>query len=593
MKTFAWRRMLLDVLMWMPALLLAYWLRLDFGTVTIHLGDSYWFVVVLAIMLVHALSGWGMGVYQRGAGVKTHISRTYVILAAVAVIIAGIAGMLAAVLLHPQQGIPRTVPLLAAPFVVCFVLFLRGTEMYVGQLRERGREPIILYGATDLGRHFISQLAESDTSEFVVRAVLDDDPQRRGGLVHGMRVKGCLDDLQQIVEKTGAETLVIADSGLSDLTMDRIRDAAREAKLRVLAVPSMDHIDGLSLGSLENVDVSMFMDREQATLDEEGIRGIIAGKRVLITGAGGSIGSELCRQVYRFQPAKLFMLDRDEGGLHHTQLSLTGRALLDDDSIVLADIRDGESIRELFQQLKPQVVIHAAALKHQPLLERFPDEAWKTNVLGTEHVLVAAEDCGAEIIVNVSTDKAANPCCVLGDSKRVAERLTAARAERGAHGRWVSVRFGNVLGSRGSVVETFMGQLKRGNALTVTDPSVRRYFMTIPEAAQLVLQAALVGESGETLVLDMGEPMFIEDLARGLMSLAGRNDLNVEYTGLRPGEKMSEELFDDRESAIHGDRHPLVSEVRVAPLHEVPAGENLVAVMKTHARPNEHDGDAS
>ncbi|QAU51395.1 polysaccharide biosynthesis protein [Corynebacterium pelargi] len=470
------------------------------------------------------------------------------------------------------------------------MLFLRATEMLVAQYREQDREPVILYGATQLGRHFVAQLAESEQSEFIVKAVLDEDPQRRGGLIHGMRVRGGLDDLAAVAEKTGAKTLVIADAGLSDLTMDRVRESARKATMRVLAVPSMQHVDGLSLSNLEDIDVAKFMDREQASLDVEGIRSIISGKRVLVTGAGGSIGSELCRQVYRFEPAELFMLDRDEGGLHHTQLSLTGKALLDDETVILADIREEEIIRDIFCKLRPEVVIHAAALKHQPLLERYPEEAWKTNVLGTEHVLLAAEACGAEIVVNISTDKAANPCCVLGDSKRMAERLCAARAATGAPGRWVSVRFGNVLGSRGSVVETFMGQIKRGNALTITDPSVRRYFMTIPEAAQLVLQAALVGRSGETLVLDMGEPMLIEDLARGLMSMAGRNDLRIVYTGLRPGEKMSEELFDVRETAIQGDRHPLVSEVCVAPLSSVPEGNDVREVMEQYARAEREQG---
>ncbi|AZA10426.1 nucleoside-diphosphate sugar epimerase/dehydratase [Corynebacterium gerontici] len=590
MKNFAWRRMLLDVMMWMPAILAAIWLRLDFDPIVIHLGHSYWPLIMAVIMISHGALGWAFGVYRRGGENNVHISRTNVILAAAAALIAGVLGFVVAVALYPNSGMPRTVPMLAAPIVVCLVLFLRATEMLVAQVREQGREPVVLYGATQLGRHFIAQLAESEHSEFIVKAVLDDDPQRRGGLIHGMRVRGGLDDLLQVAEKTGAETLVIADSGLSDLTMDRIREAAREAQLRVLAVPSMAHMEGLSLGNLEDIDVSKFMDREQATLDKQGIRGIIEGKRVLVTGAGGSIGSELCRQVYRFGPAKLFMLDRDEGGLHHTQLSLTGKALLDDDTVILADIRDEENIRELFEQLRPEVVIHAAALKHQPLLERYPDQAWKTNVLGTEFVLRAAEACGAAIVVNVSTDKAANPCCVLGDSKRVAERLTAARAHDGASGRWVSVRFGNVLGSRGSVVETFMGQIKRGNSLTITDPSVRRYFMTIPEAAQLVLQAALVGRSGETLVLDMGEPMFIEDLARGLMSMAGRNDLGIVYTGLRPGEKMSEELFDDRETATHGDRHPLVSEVSVEPLNALPEGENVGELMRQYARAEQQLG---
>uniref|UniRef100_UPI0037356A24 polysaccharide biosynthesis protein n=1 Tax=Corynebacterium sp. TaxID=1720 RepID=UPI0037356A24 len=224
--------------------------------------------------------------------------------------------------------------------------------------------------------------------------------------------------------------------------------------------------------------------------------------------------------------------------------------------------------------------------------EMYPQEAWLTNVEGTQNVLDASVACGADVVVNVSTDKAANPVCALGDSKRIAERLTAAYGAE-YPGTWVSVRFGNVLGSRGSVIETFRRQIETGGPVTVTHPEVRRYFMTIPEAAQLVLQAAVGGASGETMVLDLGHPMPIIDLARGLMKIAGRDDLEIVYTGLRPGEKMSEELLDDREDPVRADRHPMITEVRVEPLHPLPdCPHNVTPTLRALAR-NAHSEEPS
>jgi len=241
------------------------------------------------------------------------------------------------------------------------------------------------------------------------------------------------------------------------------------------------------------------------------------------------------------------------------------QAMLDGDDTILASIRDRESIVEIFTQRRPQIVFHAAALKHMPLLEHYPLEALKTNVLGTQNLLDAAELSGVETFVNISTDKAANPTSALGTSKRIAERLTAAKATEAEGAKYVSVRFGNVLGSRGSVLTVFEKQIRDGGPVTVTDPSVNRFFMTISEACQLVLQAAVVGATGETMVLDMGEPIKIADVARTLIEQSGK-DIEVVYTGLRENEKMAEELYDDTESPVTGNKHESLSQVRVSPL---------------------------
>lgn len=285
----------------------------------------------------------------------------------------------------------------------------------------------------------------------------------------------------------------------------------------------------------------------------------------MVTGAGGSIGSELCRQLSRFRPSEIMMLDRDESGLHSVQLSINDQALLDGDDTILASIRDRESIEEIFLRRRPEIVFHAAALKHMPLLEKYPLEALKTNVLGTMNLLEAARLAGVETFVNISTDKAANPTSALGASKRLAERATAAAAARAPQSKYVSVRFGNVLGSRGSVLTVFEKQVRDGGPVTVTDPEVDRFFMTIPEACQLVLQASVVGETGQTLVLDMGEPIKIADVARTLIEQSGKQ-IEIVYTGLRANEKLSEDLFDRTETPLFGAKHEALSEVRVSPL---------------------------
>jgi FlaA1/EpsC-like NDP-sugar epimerase len=320
----------------------------------------------------------------------------------------------------------------------------------------------------------------------------------------------------------------------------------------------------VGLADLRDLDIADLLGRRPVDTDIAAIAHFLAGRKVLVTGAGGSIGSELCRQIHAFGPAELIMLDRDESALHAVQLSIRGRALLNTPDVILADIRDAAVITEILARRRPDVVFHAAALKHLPMLEQYPVEAWKSNVLGTLNVLEAALAADVPTFVNISTDKAANPTSALGRSKRIGERLVAA-VGLAAGRNYVSVRFGNVLGSRGSVVTTFTEQLATGRPITVTHPEVTRYFMTVPEAVQLVVQAAVIGAPGEVLVLDMGEPVRIVDLARQLMEIAGRT-VCIVYTGLRDGEKLHEELFGIGEEADFRPVHPAISHVTAPPL---------------------------
>ena len=319
-------------------------------------------------------------------------------------------------------------------------------------------------------------------------------------------------------------------------------------------------IAGVGRGVIRDVTEADLLGRRIIDTDLESIAGYLNGKRVLITGAGGSIGSELARQVFRFNPAELIMLDRDESALHGTLLSITGKAMMSDEDTVLCEIRDLEAIRKVFRERRPEVVFHAAALKHVPMLERFPDEAYKTNVLGTKNVLESAAEFGVERLINISTDKAADPINVLGLSKRVGERMTSTVGDTSGRP-YVSVRFGNVLGSRGSMLVTFRNQIEQGGPVTVTHPDATRYFMMIEEAVALTIQAGAIGTCGEVLVLDMGEPIRIRDVAEMLVRRSGRN-IRIEYTGLRPGEKVHEALFGAGENDTRTS-HPAISHAKV------------------------------
>ncbi len=304
--------------------------------------------------------------------------------------------------------------------------------------------------------------------------------------------------------------------------------------------------------------------RPHDTVLGAGAHRLIEGSRVLVTGGGGSIGSELARQVAQMGPGALHVLDHDESAMHAVQLRLSGHGLLDDEFAVLADIRDRERIRSVVSELRPDVIFHAAAHKHLPLLERYPVEGVKTNVLGTQHVVDAACEFGVDRFILISTDKAAAPTSVLGSTKRLAELIVAQAADRGRT-RFASVRFGNVLGSRGSFLDTLDWQVANDLPVTVTDERVTRFFMTVPEAVGLVIEAAVYAETGETYVLDMGEPIRIIDLVRRYGVLAGRPDLQVRFTGLRPGEKLHEVLYGEGE-LLAPSAHPRISMVPPQPI---------------------------
>jgi FlaA1/EpsC-like NDP-sugar epimerase len=471
-----------------------------------------------------------------------------------------------------EQGdfmVPRSVPILAATIALVLMVGIRLVVRRHRELsaRPRAGRPTLVFGAGDAGHQLVRSMQGRVDSALRPVAVLDDDPTKRHARVHGLRMLGGRESIARAAELTGADTLVIA---LPSAEAAVVRDLSRRAAAAGLAVKVLPRLDEVLHGSVgirdvRDIDIADLLGRRQIDTNVDAIAGYLAGKRVLVTGAGGSIGSELCRQISKYGPAELIMLDRDESALHSVQLSIHGEARLDLPEVVLADIRDTESLASIFQSRRPEVVFHAAALKHVTMLEQYPDEGWKTNVLGTRNVLEAATAVQVSHFINISTDKAADPVNVLGRSKRLAEQLTATYAER-TTGNYLSVRFGNVLGSRGSVLTTFAAQIARGGPVTVTDPDVTRFFMTIPEAVQLVIQAGAIGRDGEALVLDMGEPVRIADVAQQLIQLAGK-DIEIVFTGLRQGEKLHEELFGAGEEAARAV-HPLISHVAVAPMDD-------------------------
>lgn len=375
---------------------------------------------------------------------------------------------------------------------------------------------------------------------------------------------GKWEQLTGIVENYRVDTIIVAIPSADSQLLSRVYTEASGLGLQVVVLPTLrEYLGGRTAArELRNVGIEDLLGRQSIELDSRLISRLIRGKRVLVTGAGGSIGSELCRQIADFRPAQITLVDRDETALLLASLGVDAATPGASHETYLVDIRDKEAVDELFLRHQPDVVFHAAALKHLPALERFPTEGWKTNVEGTLNVLEAARESGVSAFVNISTDKAANPANILGKSKRLAEELTGWFASETGE-TFVSVRFGNVLGSRGSLIPILAEQIGAGGPLTITDKDATRYFMSIPEACQLVLQAAAEGEGGDVLVLDMGDPVRIQDIAERMIELSGRS-IEIVYIGLRPGEKLHEDLLSDSETPLPSS-HPKIMRLKAVP----------------------------
>ena len=426
----------------------------------------------------------------------------------------------------------------------------------------------MLIGAGRAGVLVAKEMAGRPDMGLVPVGFLDDDPVKVGTVMHGVPVLGTTNDLARLCAKNGAKQVLITISQLSGAGVRRITQLCEEAGLPVKIIPGLFEIVGgsVNLSRIREVAIEDLLGREPVKLDEEAIDRVVKGRTVLVTGAGGSIGSELCRQIGRFAPSSLMLVEHSENSLFFIDRELRMLFPSLDIRIFLADVRDKARVDAILTRQRPDVIFHAAAHKHVPMMEANPTEAIKNNVLGTKALAELADAHGVSEFVMISTDKAVNPTSVMGASKRAAEIIVQGLSQR-SKTRFVAVRFGNVLGSAGSVVPIFKEQIARGGPVTVTDPEMKRYFMTIPEACQLVLQAGAMGKGGEIFVLDMGQPVKIIDLARDLIALSGLRvgeDIEIEVTGTRAGEKLFEELALEEEGA-EKTRHPKVFIGRIKP----------------------------
>ena len=439
-----------------------------------------------------------------------------------------------------------------------------------GRGGEQGT-PVIVMGAGDAGVGLVKELSRSH--EWRVVGFLDDDEKKRGRLLHGVRVLGALDDLPRFAQRLKLRHAIIAMPSVRYKVRRRVVEICKRARVSVMTVPTLNNVMG-SKGAparIRKVAVEDLMKREPVTLDDAGLHDLLTGQVVLVTGAGGSIGSELCRQIAAFQPSMLVLYEMNEFAMYKVDEQL--RELFPEIPVasIVGDIKNAKRVSQVMHQFSPALVFHAAAYKHVPLMEEANAwEAVRNNVYGTYVVARAAIDCGVKKFVFVSTDKAVNPTNVMGATKRLAEMVCQALQGAITATRFEMVRFGNVLGSAGSVIPKFQEQIDKGGPVTVTHPEMVRYFMSIPEAAQLVLQAGCMGLGGEVFVMDMGEPVKIVDLARDMIRLSelSENEIRIVYTGLRPGEKLFEELLADDEHT-RPTPHP---KLRIAKAREVDPG---------------------
>jgi len=551
----------LDLLMILLAVYLSYVIRFEGFVLTANpLGISLILFATIAVLVTPA-TFWMSGVYSRFwryasidelllLGANVLISTALV--SFITFLITSVAG---------GSAVPRTIPVIYFMFLLALtagprlaIRFIGSTQ--IGRNNGTSQVPVVIMGAGDAGELTLREMRKRPELGMDVVGFLDDDARKHGVRIHGVPVLGDRNKIKELVTDYNVKMVLIAIPTATGKTIREIMEICESVGVRTQTLPGIyELLDGtVSVNQLRNVEIEDLLRRDPVRTDVAAVRELVKGKRVLITGGGGSIGGELCHQVLRCNPSMLIILGHGENSVftihNDLQRALLSGGLSTSLTTVIADTRDEARIRHIFEQHKPEIVFHAAAHKHVPLMELNPSEAITTNVMGTRNVLKAAQAVGVSNFVMISSDKAVNPTSIMGASKRVAELLVQ-EAAFSTQRPYVTVRFGNVLGSRGSVVLTFKQQIAAGGPVTVTDPEMVRYFMTIPEAVQLVLQASVLGKCGEVFVLDMGDPVKIVDLARDLIDLSGPKaaaEIEIVFTGIRPGEKLYEEMFISDES---------------------------------------------
>ncbi|MES9942455.1 MAG: nucleoside-diphosphate sugar epimerase/dehydratase [Candidatus Thiodiazotropha sp. 6PLUC2] len=538
-----------DVLMVPFAWFLAFWFRYNLEVVPVSFyADAL--QALLFILPVQLAAFLLFGLYR---GIWRFASLPDIMRILKAVLVGTVVGVALLFVFTRAGGVPRSVPVI---YAILLVMFLSGPRLIYRLLKDRHLDlapgkRVLIVGSGKAGEMLARDILRNRRGDFRPVAFIDDKQRRQGREIHGLPVAGTSEDIPELCEEFGIDVIMLAIPSASSSQMRRVVEYCEASGVPFRSVPQLNDLmsGNVQINHLRHVSIEDLLGRNPISLDWQAIGTTLADKTILVTGAGGSIGSELCRQLANLKPAKLVLLENSEFNLYSIEMELLKAFPQLTLECHLGDVTDQTYVDRLFDQHRPEVVFHAAAYKHVPMLENRIRQAVRNNVLGTRTVAQSADRHGCGVFVLVSTDKAVNPANVMGASKRAAE-IFCQNLNAHSTTRFITVRFGNVLGSAGSVIPLFRKQIEDGGPVTVTDPRMERYFMTIPEACQLIMQTVVMGEGGEIFVLDMGEPIKISYLAEQMIHLSGRtlgSDIEIEYIGLRPGEKLYEELFHEKE----------------------------------------------
>ncbi|EOU1993277.1 polysaccharide biosynthesis protein [Clostridium perfringens] len=549
--------MSLDTLIIVNSYILAFIIRFNFDFIMDKRNELILFLPVIVIIYLMMLS-----IFKMYKSIWTIVGIDEVAFGLIACLIATGIILITSTIISSIYYIDYITVLLAGLFIMIFTIGIRVSFRIYRRMISHGRvllnssnisnlEKILIIGAGSCGQLIIEEVRKQNPIKQKVIGVIDDNPSKIGTYLRGIKILGNRNKIIAISEEKNVDLILIAMPSVDGKVKKEIIEICQSTRAKVKIIPGMYELIGgkVSLNRMRDIDLRDLLGREEVILDKQGIKDYIENKVVMVTGGGGSIGSELCRQIAKFSPKLLLILDIYENNAYELENEIISNFKNLKEKVLIASVREEKRLENIFNEYKPQVIFHAAAHKHVPLMERNPEEAIKNNVIGTLNVAECAHKYGAERFVLISTDKAVNPTNVMGASKRMCEMIIQA-IDKNSNTEFVAVRFGNVLGSNGSVIPLFKKQIAKGGPVTLTHKKITRYFMLIPEAAQLVLQAGAYAKGGEIFVLDMGNPVLIYDLAKDLIKLSGFEpevDIKIEITGLRPGEKLYEELLMDEE----------------------------------------------